>query len=207
VIELRGDEALAVFRSARQALRAAVDLQLTFADEVERDASVPLCVGIGRCRRSGPGRGRLPRRGAEPRRPALLEDRSGGGARQPGGPASRALGRGDHVPRRRRPRDEGAGRACPGLPPDAGRGTARGGRATLGRRGRVGPQAPTIHGPRRAGSRDAADRSRHRGAARIWPTFTVRRISLSATGSDDRRIMADPGAHRLGECYGRAAER
>jgi adenylate cyclase len=47
VIELRGDEALAVFQSAREALRAAVALQVTFADEVQLDASVPLRVGIG----------------------------------------------------------------------------------------------------------------------------------------------------------------
>jgi WD40 repeat protein/class 3 adenylate cyclase len=47
VIELRGDEALAVFRSAREALRAAVDLQMTFADEVQLHAAVPLLVGIG----------------------------------------------------------------------------------------------------------------------------------------------------------------
>ena len=47
VIELRGDEVLAVFRSARSALRAAVDLQLTFVDEVERNPLVPLRVGIG----------------------------------------------------------------------------------------------------------------------------------------------------------------
>jgi adenylate cyclase len=47
VIELRGDEALAVFRSARDALRAAIALQVTFADEVRLDSSVPLLVGIG----------------------------------------------------------------------------------------------------------------------------------------------------------------
>jgi WD40 repeat protein/class 3 adenylate cyclase len=47
VIELRGDEALAVFASAREALRAAVDLQLVLADEVELDRSLPLRVGIG----------------------------------------------------------------------------------------------------------------------------------------------------------------
>jgi class 3 adenylate cyclase len=47
VIELRGDEALAVFRSAREALRAAVELQVTFADEVHLNSSVPLLVGIG----------------------------------------------------------------------------------------------------------------------------------------------------------------
>ena len=47
VIELRGDEALAVFVSAREALRAAVGLQLVLADEVELDPSLPLRVGIG----------------------------------------------------------------------------------------------------------------------------------------------------------------
>ena len=41
VIELRGDEALAVFASARQALRAAVDLQLAFLDEMELDHAMP----------------------------------------------------------------------------------------------------------------------------------------------------------------------
>src|SRR4051812_1177731 len=47
VLELRGDEALAVFGSARQALRAAVELQQVLADEVEIDPTVPLRVGIG----------------------------------------------------------------------------------------------------------------------------------------------------------------
>src|SRR5215831_9209499 len=47
VIELRGDEALAVFVSARGALRASVSLQLAFADEVEIDPTLPLRVGIG----------------------------------------------------------------------------------------------------------------------------------------------------------------
>jgi class 3 adenylate cyclase len=47
VIELRGDEALAVFSSPRDALRAAVELQLTFADEVALDPLLPLRVGIG----------------------------------------------------------------------------------------------------------------------------------------------------------------
>jgi class 3 adenylate cyclase/transcriptional regulator with XRE-family HTH domain/tetratricopeptide (TPR) repeat protein len=42
VIEVRGDEALAVFSSARQALRAAVDLQTRLAQE-----SMPQGVGIG----------------------------------------------------------------------------------------------------------------------------------------------------------------
>jgi tetratricopeptide (TPR) repeat protein len=47
VIELRGDEALAVFSSARQALRAAVALQERFARESEADPELPLAVGIG----------------------------------------------------------------------------------------------------------------------------------------------------------------
>jgi YVTN family beta-propeller protein len=47
VIELRGDEALAVFSSPRQALRAAIDLQLRFVDETVADPSLPLPVGIG----------------------------------------------------------------------------------------------------------------------------------------------------------------
>lgn len=47
VIELRGDEALAVFLSARQALRAAVDLQGRLATETMGATNLPLKVGIG----------------------------------------------------------------------------------------------------------------------------------------------------------------
>jgi len=47
VIELRGDEALAVFTSARQALRAATELQERFIQVSEADPSLPLEVGIG----------------------------------------------------------------------------------------------------------------------------------------------------------------
>ena len=47
VIELRGDEALAVFSSTRQALQAAADLQGQFAEECRRVPSRPLNVGIG----------------------------------------------------------------------------------------------------------------------------------------------------------------
>ncbi len=47
LVELRGDEALAVFDSARQALRAAVELQSAFADETESESALPLGVGIG----------------------------------------------------------------------------------------------------------------------------------------------------------------
>lgn len=47
VIEVRGDEALAVFTSARQAIRAAVDLQAQFDEETESNSELPLRVGIG----------------------------------------------------------------------------------------------------------------------------------------------------------------
>lgn len=47
VLELRGDEALVVFDSARLALRAAVDLQTRLQAEIERDPSLPLRVGVG----------------------------------------------------------------------------------------------------------------------------------------------------------------
>ncbi|GAC1636065.1 MAG: helix-turn-helix transcriptional regulator [Chloroflexota bacterium] len=47
VIELRGDEALAVFSSARQALRAAIHLQSNFAEERSNLPEVPLHVGVG----------------------------------------------------------------------------------------------------------------------------------------------------------------
>jgi branched-chain amino acid transport system substrate-binding protein len=47
VIELRGDEALCVFPSARQALRAAVELQIRFRERVEGQPIFPLGIGIG----------------------------------------------------------------------------------------------------------------------------------------------------------------
>lgn len=47
VVEIRGDEALAVFTSARQAIRAAVDLQKQFDEETELDHELPMRVGIG----------------------------------------------------------------------------------------------------------------------------------------------------------------
>ncbi len=47
IVEVRGDEALAVFASARQALRAAVDLQVRFEEESRADPDLTLNVGIG----------------------------------------------------------------------------------------------------------------------------------------------------------------
>jgi class 3 adenylate cyclase len=47
LIEIRGDEGLAVFESARQAIRAAMDLQAMFSNETDADADLPLHVGIG----------------------------------------------------------------------------------------------------------------------------------------------------------------
>ena len=47
VIELRGDEALCVFESARQALRAAVELQTRFRRRDDDRPAFPLPIGIG----------------------------------------------------------------------------------------------------------------------------------------------------------------
>jgi branched-chain amino acid transport system substrate-binding protein len=47
VIELRGDEALCVFPSARQALRSAVELQSRFRERVDGQPVFPLGIGIG----------------------------------------------------------------------------------------------------------------------------------------------------------------
>lgn len=47
LIELRGDEALCVFSSARQALRAAVELQIRFRERVNGEPVFPLGIGIG----------------------------------------------------------------------------------------------------------------------------------------------------------------
>jgi WD40 repeat protein/class 3 adenylate cyclase len=46
-LELRGDEVMAVFDSARQAIRAAIELQRRFVDETVADPTLPLAVGIG----------------------------------------------------------------------------------------------------------------------------------------------------------------
>lgn len=46
-LELRGDEVLAVFTSARQAIRAATELQAAFVEATIADPTLPLPVGIG----------------------------------------------------------------------------------------------------------------------------------------------------------------
>jgi branched-chain amino acid transport system substrate-binding protein len=47
VLELRGDEALCVFHSARQALRGAVELQRRFREHVDGEPAFPLGIGVG----------------------------------------------------------------------------------------------------------------------------------------------------------------
>jgi len=47
VIELRGDEALAVFESCSQAVRAATELVAVCAEEAAADPTLPLLVGVG----------------------------------------------------------------------------------------------------------------------------------------------------------------
>ena len=47
LLELRGDEAMCVFGSPRQAIRAAADLQERFVEETVADPELPLTVGHG----------------------------------------------------------------------------------------------------------------------------------------------------------------
>jgi WD40 repeat protein/class 3 adenylate cyclase len=47
VIELRGDEALAVFSAPDQAVRAAVELQAIFTEATAEDSTLPFPVGVG----------------------------------------------------------------------------------------------------------------------------------------------------------------
>ena len=47
LLELRGDEALCVFASTREAIRAAIDLQQRFVEETLDQPELPLTVGIG----------------------------------------------------------------------------------------------------------------------------------------------------------------
>ena len=47
LLELRGDEALCVFSSAREAIRTAVDVQQRFVEETLEQPELPLTVGIG----------------------------------------------------------------------------------------------------------------------------------------------------------------
>jgi WD40 repeat protein/class 3 adenylate cyclase len=47
VVELRGDEALAVFPSSAQAIRAALELQAACEEETAADSTLPLPVGVG----------------------------------------------------------------------------------------------------------------------------------------------------------------
>ncbi|HZB02162.1 MAG TPA: ABC transporter substrate-binding protein [Actinomycetota bacterium] len=47
LLELRGDEAMCVFGSPRQAIRAAADLQDRFVEETLADPELPLTVGMG----------------------------------------------------------------------------------------------------------------------------------------------------------------
>ena len=47
LLELRGDEALCVFASSREAIRAAIDLQLRYVQETIDQPDLPLTVGIG----------------------------------------------------------------------------------------------------------------------------------------------------------------
>ena len=47
LLELRGDEALCVFASARQAIRAAIELQRRYRERTDGQPAMPLGVGMG----------------------------------------------------------------------------------------------------------------------------------------------------------------
>jgi class 3 adenylate cyclase len=47
LLELRGDEALCIFDSTRDAIRTAIDLQVRFVEETMAQPELPLTVGIG----------------------------------------------------------------------------------------------------------------------------------------------------------------
>jgi class 3 adenylate cyclase len=47
LVEIRGDEILAIFGSVRQALHAALDMQERFSEATMEDPDLPLAVGIG----------------------------------------------------------------------------------------------------------------------------------------------------------------
>ena len=77
VIELRGDEALAVFTMAPAALRAAVDLQMVFADGRTPPRRATTRRDRRGCGRRRPGRARVPGSRAESRRPPLRQGQRG----------------------------------------------------------------------------------------------------------------------------------
>ena len=174
VVELRGDEALAVFDSARQAIRASIDLQRRFVDETVADPTLPLPVGIG----------------LEPGRPSPVEDGFRGGALNLAarlcsiaGPAEILASRGGRPPR---PEGGGCRVRRPGLGPAQGargagaRDPAPGG----GGRRRRGPGVPAGarrgRGQARAGGRRRDRRQPVQGPPR------VRRSRRRSTSSDAR---------------------
>ncbi len=126
VIELRGDEALAVFTSARNAIRAAVELQLALVDEVERNPELPLRVGIGLDAGEAVAveagyRGAALERG----RATVRSGRRGRNHRQPDGHTLGRNDRGRPPGRGRRGRAQGDRRAYPAGPRICRSATAR----------------------------------------------------------------------------------
>ncbi len=98
LLELRGDEALCVFGSTREAIRAAVDLQQRFVDETLEQPELPLTVGIGLdAGEAVPVQGGYRGARAEPRGPALRSGSRGRDPRHPRGHPPRAPDRGRPV--------------------------------------------------------------------------------------------------------------
>ena len=102
LLELRGDEALCVFASTREAIRAAVDLQQRFVEETLGQPELPPTVGIGLdAGEAVPVQGGYPGRRTEPRGPALRSSSRRGDPRHPRGHASRVQDRGRPMRRSR----------------------------------------------------------------------------------------------------------
>ena len=98
LLELRGDEALCVFSSTREAIRAAVDLQQRFVEETLEQPELPLTVGIGLdAGEAVPVEGGYRGGGPEPRGPALRPGSSRRDPRHPRGDPPRAADRGREV--------------------------------------------------------------------------------------------------------------
>ena len=154
LVELRGDEALAVFGSARSALRSAVELQSAFTDETAADPGLPLGVGIGLdAGEAVAGRRRIPRRGPQPGVPSLFGGGRRRGPRQRRPAPPRGPGRRSRIPAHRAGHVQGLRRACRGV---AGLGSERRGYAHGAR----------TRGPGRATRAAAASTRCHRAHGR-----------------------------------------
>ena len=199
VIELRGDEALAVFSSARQAIRAALDLQARFVEETLADPSLPLPGGDRpRCGRGGAGRGRLPRRRAEPCRPALRSSRPRRGPRECGSRAPRAQDRRRDLRRSRHRPAEGSGGTRPRDQGDPGRRRPSGSPEAVRATGDQHDAAATARRAPNGVDRRHRDRCRDRARRGCGPAAPVRPRASSRSPGNGLQLL-DASSHSNGD--------